>query len=666
MVKLQLIAAMEFTRNSLHPVLYFRDRGAATPVPASPIQFDEFSLDCDRYELLRSGRPIKLEKIPMELLILLASKDGNLVTRQEIIERLWGKDVFVDTEHGINTAIRKIRLALRDDPERPRFVQTVTGKGYRFVAETRNGNHTPPISVREPFPLGRVAVVEPRAAAPRRFWRLGALTAAFVVAAGVAVLAAAWLRERAFPKQQIGSIHSIAVLPLANLSGDASQDYYADGMTDEIITALAQNHLLRVVSRTSAMQFKGANKPLPDIAKSLGVDGILEGSVNRSSNSVHVNLQLIYAPTDTHVWARSYDRDLSAAVFLPGELAQTIATAAKVSSGPAKPLRRVDPAAHDAYLHGRYLWFEENPDRAQQYFEQAIKIQPDYAAAWSGLADSYTVRGMWTLPPREVIAKAKAAALKAVELDGELPEAHNALAAIYLFGDWDPKRADEESQRTIALDPNFAEAYHLRAYILATVNRMNEALNEQKKGADMDPFARPWAMGLALLRARQFDAAAKELQLRAEGEPQNNSTHFILAEVYWEKRMGQEYAQELEKAFTAMNDLPSAIAVRRAFEKGGSGAVAEWDLNKSKAQARKGYYSPWWLAGTCARLRRREETLDLLEAAYREHSLRLIFLQVEPVFDFLHAEPRYRALVSKMGLPPAWDNSSAVSASIAN
>jgi len=290
-------------------------------VSASLIQFDEFALDCDRYELLRSGRRVKLEKIPMELLILLATKNGHLVTRDEIIDRLWGKDVFVDSEHGINTAIRKIRLALRDDPDKPRFVQTVTGKGYRFIAEHRNGTVALKGPIAERLPSAKI--VEPTRAKTQtsRWWRVSSITAGFVVvSAAVLVLNVEGLRDRVFARQQVAPIHSIAVLPFTNLSGDPSQDYYADGMTDEIITVLAQNRSLHVVSRTSAMQYKGVSKPLREIAQSLGVDGILEGSVNRIRNSVHLNLQLIYAPTDTHVWAHSHDRDVNSAMSLPEEL----------------------------------------------------------------------------------------------------------------------------------------------------------------------------------------------------------------------------------------------------------------------------------------------------------------------------------------------------------
>lgn len=268
-------------------------------MPASTYNFGDFELDSARFELRRDGRALKLERIPLELLILLVERDGEVVSRQEIVERLWGKDVFVDTEHGINTAIRKIRTALREDIERPRFIQTVSGKGYRFVPEAKTEKAA---ALESEMEIGSAAETPtPIQVRSNKLWQVAVISGITVllVAAIAFALDVAGMRDRVFASHRIGPIHSIAVLPLANLSGDASQDYYADGMTDEMITALAQNRSLRVVSRTSAMQYKGVNKPLHDIAQALGVDGVLEGSVNRSANHVHVNLQLIYAPTDT-------------------------------------------------------------------------------------------------------------------------------------------------------------------------------------------------------------------------------------------------------------------------------------------------------------------------------------------------------------------------------
>ena len=621
-------------------------------MPVSYYKFGEFELDRARFELRRNGRILKLERIPMELLILLAEKDGNVVSRREIAERLWGKDVFVDSEHGINTAIRKIRGVLREDAERPRFVQTVLGKGYRFVAE-KNGNAGPLESETE------VKTSEPANLIPakRHGWAplVIAVLASCLLAAVTLGFNVGGARDRIFPGRQRPQIRSIAVLPLENLSGDPTQEYLADGMTDELITMLAKNTSLRVVSRTSAMQYKGVQRPVRDIARELGVDGILEGSLARSANRVHMTVQLIYAPSDTHIWAESYDRDLSEAFSLPSELSQTVAKEVKIAVAPTRPQRYINPDAHDAYIHGRYFWFNGDAERSQEYFEKAIQLQPDYAAAWSGLADSYAARAMvGASPPREVMAKAEEAARKGIELDDSLSNAHNSRAALYLFDTWEWRRAEIESRRALELDPTNAEAHHLYSYVLFAMQRPDEALREQKQSTELDAFARPWAMGYALIRARQFDAAVNELRLRAEVQPQDSFVHLLLSEAYWFKGMAKESARELEESVRLVSNNKSAAAVRQAFDRGGERAVAEWGVHDVVTRASKGYVSPLDLASAYAVLGRKAETLKYLEDAYREHTPWLVLLQNDPIFDLLHSDERYRTIVKKIGLPPAY------------
>ena len=639
-------------------------------------RFDEFELDPSRFELRRNGLVLKLERIPMELLILLAEKEGSVVSRQEIVDRLWGKGVFVDTEHGINTAIRKIRQVLRDDPEHPRFVQTVTGKGYRFVAET---NGTQPASAEQekaPEPLlpveGRAprdpspGPVEASGTAEASSRSLDAIQAAAsqsvstktkIIAAVVLCLAAAALififRDRVFPVDPASQIHSLAVLPLANLSGDATQDYFADGMTDELITALAKNRNLRVVSRTSAMQYKGVNRPVRDIARELGVDGILEGSIERSANRVHITVQLIYAPTDTHVWAQSYNRDEIQALSLPEELSQVVAKEVKIATSPVPKPRYISPEAHEAYLHGRYFWFTFDTAQTLPYFEKAIQLQPDYAAAWSGLSDTYTLQALGDAPPRERLTKAGDAARKAVELDDSLAEGHVSLGAWYLCI-WDLLHADAEVRHAIELNPNYAESHYLRHYILLALDRPDEALQEEKRAVELDPFARSWGLGRCYIQLRQFDAAIGELRMQSVARPDSAAVHQFLALAYRLKGMGKEAQQEFEKKLELEHNPEGAAAARRIYAKGGQKAIAQWEASVAKARSRQGYISPWDIAQTVAGTQDKEETLKYLEASYREHSPFLITVQNEPVFDFLHNDPRYRALVTKLGLQPAY------------
>jgi TolB-like protein/DNA-binding winged helix-turn-helix (wHTH) protein len=624
------------------------------PMPLSSYKFGEFELDCARYELRRNDRVLKLERIPMELLILLAEKDGNVVSRQEIIERLWGKDVFVDTEHGINTAIRKIRVALREDAERPRFVLTVPGKGYRFVAD-KNGNPTPLESAQEVKNTESADAILSAVLATERHWWPRAIVVTAVCVLGVAVVGfnVAGFRDRIFPANPRTQIGSIAVLPLANLSGDPAQDYFADGMTDELITALAKNHSLRVVSRTSAMQYKGVRRPLRDIARELGVDGILEGSLERSGNRVHMTVQLIYGLTDTHVWAESYDRDSSEVFSLPSELSRTIAKEVKVVVSPASPQPNIKPEAHDEYLRGHYLWYSMDNENSRKHFEKAIQLQPDYAAAWSGVADDYiasVVEGL--APPEPALQKGGEAARKAVELDDAVAESHNSLAGFYLFGKWDWRNAEKESLRALELNPNLAEAHHLYSYVLVVAQRQDEAVREEKRSMELDPFAEPWALGLAYLQTRQIDAAIGELQLRAKAQP-NFVAFFYLSEAYWLKGMWKESQQNLEESVRLTGPPEAVAAVHQTFEAGGERAVEEWSVKDITVRARKGYVSPFDIASRYACLGNKEMTLKYLEDAWREHSAWLVFIQNEPLFDFLHSDDRYRAIVKKMGLPPA-------------
>ncbi|HEX4424685.1 MAG TPA: winged helix-turn-helix domain-containing protein [Terriglobales bacterium] len=615
-------------------------------------KFGEFELDAARFELRRDGRVLKLERIPMELLILLAEKDGHVVTRQEIIERLWGKDVFVDTEHGINTAIRKIRAALREDAERPRFLQTVLGKGYRLTGAVTAGIIPVPSL---PSPPQKIIPADALPETRHRRWKAVASALILILIVGAAIFwnVGRW-RSRLFSRRH--DIHSIAVLPLANLSGDASLDYFSDGLTDELITAIAKNRSLQVVSRTSVMQYKGAQKPLRDIARQLGVDGILEGSVVRSGNHVHMTVQLIEASTDTHLWAESYDRDLAGVLTLPQEISRVVANEVKVGSPPAVPPRNLNPEAHDAYLQGRYLWFAGNYERSREFFQQAIQIQPDYALAWSGLGDSYAAAAVsGNILPEPAMAEDLKDTRKALDLDDSLAEVHNSMAAYYLFGGWDWQQAEKESQRAIQLNPNYSEGHHIYSYILEALNRDDEALRQQKESTEIDPFARPWALGGTYLALRQYDSAIKEYRLREEAQPDDSLVRFGLSEVYWLKGMWKESEQELETGNRLAGDLKTADAEHQAFARNGEKGLEELGVNELKARARKQYVSPRDIALASAFLGDKEQTLKFLEIAYRERSPWIVFLQKEPVFDFLHSDERYRAIVKKIGLPPAWE-----------
>ena len=638
-------------------------------MPIGVVEFGDFELDDRRYELRRGGRVVKLEKIPMDLLILLVERNGELVTRDEIVERIWGKDVFLDTEHGINTAIRKIRTALRDDTDQPRFVLTVTGRGYRFIAATtvpRNGKliepSLPPAEM-PPEAAGQndnavAALAESSAATRHVSAPVGTRRLALVgwaAAIGMPALLLAlnvWgIRDRLFSRPVKPQIHSLAVLPLDNLSADPNQEYFADGMTDEIITMLAKNADLHVVSRTSVMQYKKVHRPLAEVARELGVDGILEGSFERLGSRIHLNAQLIYAPQDRHLWAESFDRDLGDLASLQSELAKTIARQVGVTAA-LKPAseKHIGPEAHDAYLLGRYYWFAQQYDKSREQFEKAMALQPDYAAAYAALADSYTapvVEGAPASELQEAMAKAERAARQALVLDDSSAEAHISMAACQFFFRWDLRAAERESARAIELDSRYSEAHHLRAYILLALQRSEEAVQEDRKSMEIDPRIRPWALGFALLRTRQFDAGIAELRARAEVQPEDDGVHGMLSDLYWEKGMASEAIQELARIYVPK----SAEELKDAFRRNGARGAFEWQIAHTKKIRGKGYISPLWLASNYAHLGQKEETLHFLEQAHAERVPWLVFIQNEPEFDFVHSDPRYGAIVRKMELP---------------
>jgi TolB-like protein/DNA-binding winged helix-turn-helix (wHTH) protein len=627
----------------------------------SQYRFAEFQLDCASFELRRQGRAqkserISLERIPMKLLILLLERQGSVVTRQEIVDRLWGKDVFVDTEHGINTAIRKIRQALRDDPEHPRFILTVSGKGYRFVAgENGNQRYAAPSETPTASPSGSDLPERGSDAAvmPAVQNHRANLAIAISICVVVAAILISFLRHRIVRANQASQIHSIAVIPLANRSRDATQDYLADGLTDELITALAKNRTLRVVSRTSAMQYKGVNRPVRDIARELNVDGILEGSIERTANRVHMTVQLIYAPTDSHVWAESYDRDLDQAYSLPEELSQVVAKEVKAATSPTPTPRYISPEAYDAYLRGRYYWFAVDIDQSQQAFEKAIQLQPDYAAAWSGLADAYCLRAVYGLGPGpDAMTKMESAAWKAVELDNSSAEAHNSLSAWYFFFAWDPQRALAEADRALALNSRLTQSHFLRAHALIALHRTDEAIQEEKRFVELDPFVFPWALGLAYLNLGQIDNAIAELRVRTQVQPNDFFSHYALAEAYWLKGMWPDFALQIEKEIALTESPEKAAEIHQAYERGSYNAVSRKRLEFLEARSRKMYTSPIDFAYQYAFLNDKEQTLKSLEDSFRERSPGMAFLQNEPLFNFLHDDPRYKALVKKMGIVP--------------
>jgi TolB-like protein/Tfp pilus assembly protein PilF len=470
------------------------------------------------------------------------------------------------------------------------------------------------------------------------------------------------LRDRILGHAATPHIESLAVLPLENFSKDPSQDYFADGMTEVLIADLSQIGKLRVISRTSVMRFKQAKKPLPEIARELNADAVVEGSVLSSGGRVRITAQLIYAPTDRHLWAKSYERNLTDVLLLQSEVARTIADEIRITLTPQEELqlggaRRVNPEANDAYLRGRYYWEKRTPDdlkRAFEYFKQALEKDPRYAPAYLGIAEYYSVLPFYTRStPDEVFPKAKAAVSKALELDDTLAEAHGTDAYIKAYYDWDWTGAEEEFKRSLALDPNNATVHHRYSRFLASLGRIDEALSEVKRARELDPLSLVVKanVGVIYYFGRRYDQAIDELKRLLETQLDFSVAHWGLGLAYEQKRMYQQAIEEFEKAAALEKDDPNSVAsLGHAYAVTGNKGAALKTLDELNTLAKQSDVSAYQLALVYAGLGEKDQAFESLEKAKVERSTLLTYLKMDPRFDSLRSDPRFQDLLRRMGL----------------
>jgi TolB-like protein/DNA-binding winged helix-turn-helix (wHTH) protein/Flp pilus assembly protein TadD len=629
-----------------------------TILPSSLYQFEGFELDLKQFELRRNGQALKLERIPMELLILLVSRNGDLVSREVIVEKLWGKNVFIEAEHSVNTAIRKIRQALEDDPDNPRFVKTVVGKGYRFSAAVKSCDPDPVSAAKEPdgaLPTIRSAKVPD----PRLWLWITATVVAMLV--GIAFLAnLAGMRDRVLGSGRTGQISSLAVIPLENLSGDKSQEFFADGMTDELITDLAQNSNLRVISRTSVMRYKGTREPLPQIAKELGVDAIVEGTIERAGDRVRVRAQLIRASDDRHLWADTFERDLPDILGLESEVASSIArqVQTKLASGHPPANRKIQPAAYEAYLKGRYAWNKRSEAalfEGIEFFKQAIAIEPDYGEAYAGLADSYTTLGYLSyIAPRDAFPLARAAAEKALSLNGSLAEPHASLAYVCFYHDWNWAAAEAEFKKAITLNPNYATAHEWYSIYLTAMLRPDEAKTEIDRALQLDPLSLiiNTDVGFQMFYARKYDDAIRQLKKTLQMGPRFPLAHLWLGRAYQQKGMFDESMNE----YGATEDaLPGWIVTLAGIGNlqglSGKDADARATLAKLRELSKKEYVTPYGIALVYAGLEDKPQAFQWLENAVNDRSHWLVWIRLDPRWERLRSDARFADLVRRIGFP---------------
>jgi TolB-like protein/DNA-binding winged helix-turn-helix (wHTH) protein/Flp pilus assembly protein TadD len=608
------------------------------------VRFAVFEVDLESGELRKHGIRIKLQQKPFQILALLLEHPGEVVTREELRRRLWASDVFVDFESGLNNAVKKLRAALGDSAETPRFIETVAGRGYRFLA----------------IPQAAQNVAEVSPPAPRRissFWMVAAL--ALIVALTGFIWAGR--RRSVHPAASVSPSHRIAVLPLENLSHDEQQEYFADGMTDAIIDQLARVRGLTVISRTSTMQYKRAHKPLPQIARELGVDTVVEGTILRSGKRIRVSAQLIDAATDKHLLSRTFEQDLEDVLKLQQDVAHAIAQqiTSSLSAGENGRLSHpmpVDPEAYQAFMLGRFYWFKRTPDafwKGIECFQEAIAREPNYALAYVGLADSYFgLQYLEIVPPLQFKAQERSAILKALSLDDSLAEAHTSLAHAQEMEDWDFTAAEKEYRRAVDLNPSYALAHQWLGNDLAIRGRSAEALEESRKAMALDPLSALYRASYAhrIAYAGRFDEAADTCRKALELDANYPTANMYLGQIEEYRGRHQAAISRFRKAYEVSATPLHLANLGHAYARSGNRSEALKVLLQLRGLSKTRYVSPYAYALVYIGLADKEKAFEWLQRAVTERSQWVTTLKVDPIFDDLRGDSRFVSLLRQIGL----------------
>ncbi len=628
----------------------------ASPAKSNVVRFGVYDFEPHTGELRKEGMRIRLEGQPVAILKMLLERPGELVTREELQKKLWSTDMFVDFEHSLNAAVKRLRAALNDSADQPRYIETLARRGYRFIAPVNS-------TVAEIGVVASAVAPTPQVAHPRltlgsrRLWLIA------IAVCAIAVGAWGWRHRLATPAAPL--IRSLAVLPLKNLSGDPAQEYLADGMTEALIGRLSRIHDLRVISRTSMMHLKDTQLSVPEIARTLRVDAIVEGSVIRDGSRIRVSAQLIRGATDEHFWSETYDRELGDALALESEVAQSIAGRVEVTVTGEEhkrlaAVRPVSPEVYESYLKGVFALDKSDSragtEEAIGYFEEAIKRDSTFAPAYVGLASAYTELGTVFVgaPPEQTRAKAMSAAQKALELDPELAEAHILVAGMHRQ-QWQWAEAEAEYRRALELHPSDAAAQNGFAEWLLSQGRTEEALAWAQRAREHDPLAVSGiGIGWILFHARRYDEAIHELRSALVVQPNQVKALWFLGFALIANGQPEEAIPILEKTLSVSDRSPAVMGVLvRAYAHAGRRTDAFRLLSELKRRQQAGYVPAAAFVNAYLGLGDKEQAFAWMERAYQEQSNILLFLKVHPFFDPLRDDPRFVKLVHRVGLDQA-------------
>ena len=613
-------------------------------------EFGSFRIDTVERLLLRNGQTIPLTPKAADTLLALLANPGRVLDKDELIKIVW-PDTFVE-EGALARNISALRKALGDETEGSQYIETIPKRGYRFVAPVND------VSAPTPAPAGASEQTRPRKR--RTPWLVA--VAFLILAAALAYFM--FIRP---PRTARVTIASLAVLPLANPSNDAAQDYFADGMTEELINSLAKIEALRVISRTSAMTYKGVkDKPLPQIARELNVDAIVEGSVLQSGNRVRITVQLFEGKTEKQLWAQSYEQDLRDVLALQGEVAGAIAREIRIQLTPQEKqrltrVRQVDPEAYLAYSYGRYSWNKRTAEdfrKGIEYFQSAIAKDPSYAPAYAGLADAYALLGSIgadVMPPNEAMPKAKKAALEAVRLDDNLAEGHTSLAYVRLSYDWDLDGAEREFKRAIELNPGYATAHHWYGHYFLARGQTEQALAEVRRAQVLDPlsFSINVGRGWCLYHARRYDEAIEQYRSTLALNPNFSLAHCSLGMAYTQKQLYAEALAEFNKALTLPGSRSFALAnIARTYALSGKPAEARQVLRELENSATHQYVPAMYIAAVYAALGQGDRSIQWIQQAYAERSDYMVYLATEPSVDVFRSNPKFQSLLKLIASSP--------------